>query len=198
MAIWTEDQIGLRALKDVNLPKFTQNDIPLYTGITSDLFPSVELHPPDYSTLTTAIKKVCAEKNLQPKADFVMKCIQLYETLIVRHGLMVVGTAFSGKTKIIDVLANAFTSIKDDPNFVPVNRFFMNPKSLKLTQLYGLFDDDTGEWTDGILAITIRDCAQSETPERKWVVFDGPVDAIWIENMNTVLDDNKKLCLASG
>jgi len=65
-------------------------------------------------------------------------------------------------------------------------------------ELYGEVDFFTQEWTDGLASKIMRAAANEEGDERTWVVFDGPVDALWIENMNTVLDDNMTLCLANG
>ena len=70
-------------------------------------------------------------------------------------------------------------------------------------ELYGEVELDTQEWSDGLASMLMRAAAippedEKKAEDRNWTVFDGPVDAIWIENMNTVLDDNKTLCLSNG
>lgn len=207
-----EDVLVKKAIMDVNLPKFTSADTPLFVGILSDLFPGLVMPEADYNNLTEAMVEQAKKMNLQVIDSFKEKVILLYEMFMCRHGLCVCGAANSGKSSAIRCLAGAMTRMNKkyglpedaaelDPPQVgaeKVEMYCLNPKSVKMGQLYGDFDPVSLEWTDGILAIIFRNCAEDPSPNRKWVIFDGPVDAIWIENMNTVLDDNKKLCLNSG
>jgi dynein heavy chain len=195
-----EDVVALRSFLDVNMPKFTSPDVPLFKGIIGDLFPGVETLKSDYGSLMAELERQCGVFGLQGTEPFKSKVIQLWETVMVRHGLMTVGIPPCGKTMVKDVLAETLAAIADGGDmYMPVTQYVMNPKSITQGQLYGEADLNTQEWTDGVLAIAVRNAAKANGDgRRQWVVLDGPVDAIWIENMNTVLDDNKKLCLNSG
>jgi dynein heavy chain len=74
----------------------------------------------------------------------------------------------------------------------------MNPKAVTINELFGFNDIYTNTFTHGIVSKLVTQAMEDGIDARKWIVFDGPVDAEWIENLNTVLDDNKMLCLPDG
>ncbi|XP_061882783.1 dynein axonemal heavy chain 6 [Entelurus aequoreus] len=199
-----EDVVLIRALRDSNLPKFLTDDAELFGGILSDLFPGVTIPEHDYGILHSTIVDCIVKRNLQPLATMINKVIQLYETMIVRHGVMLVGPTGGGKSSVYNVLADALITLynsecrDDNPFYQPVRTYILNPKSVTMGELYGEFNNLTMEWRDGLMALSVRDAVDDTTDDHKWVICDGPVDALWIENMNTVLDDNKMLCLANS
>ncbi|KAJ0037224.1 hypothetical protein NL108_018608 [Boleophthalmus pectinirostris] len=200
----SEDVVLIRALRDSNLPKFLTDDAVLFGGILSDLFPGVSIPEHDYGVLHSTIVECLVKGNLQPLPAMTKKVIQLYETMLVRHGVMLVGPTGGGKTTVYTILANTLETLynseykETNPFYQPVKTYVLNPKSVTMGELYGEMNNLTLEWIDGLMALSVRDAVSDTTDDHKWVICDGPVDALWIENMNTVLDDNKMLCLANS
>ena len=115
---------------------------------------------------------------------------------------MIVGATGGGKTRIYEILQDAMNLLRkkesEDERFQKVKTEILNPKAISMGELYGEVNNISQEWHDGLASKIMRKAALEEGTERTWIIFDGPVDALWIENMNTVLDDTMTLCLSNG
>jgi dynein heavy chain 1 len=125
------------------------------------------------------------------------KILQLSQILEINHGVMLVGKSGCGKSECWKTLFQALSKIDQTEGIVSI----IDPKSISKEVLYGSLDSTTREWTDGIFTKIIRNIVDDKNgngKRRHWIVFDGDVDPEWIENLNSVLDDNKTLTLPNG
>jgi dynein heavy chain len=124
---------------------------------------------------------------------FLRKVVELGELLQIRHCVFTMGPPGAGKSSAWKILAKANDKDGQKTTFKDIN-----PKVANSDELYGFISMATREWKDGLLSNIMRALGQIEDEFPKWIVFDGDLDATWIESMNSVMDDNKLLTLASN
>ncbi|KAL2092820.1 hypothetical protein ACEWY4_012618 [Coilia grayii] len=189
-----EDVVLMRALRDMNLPKFVFEDVPLFLGLISDLFPGLDCPRVRYPSFNDAVEQILLENQYVMLPNQVDKVVQLYETMMTRHTTMVVGPTGGGKSVVVNTLCQSQTRLG-----LVTRMYALNPKAMSVIELYGILDPATRDWTDGILSNIFRDINKpTDKKEKRYILFDGDVDALWVENMNSVMDDNKLLTLANG
>jgi dynein heavy chain len=139
------------------------------------------------------VKQATTDLKLQAEDNFVLKVVQLEELFEVRHSVFIVGNAGTGKTQVWKTLYKAYQNIGQKPIFND-----LNPKAVTNDELFGIINPATREWKDGLFSVIMRDQAALTGENPKWIILDGDIDPMWIESLNTVMDDNKVLTLASN
>lgn len=74
----------------------------------------------------------------------------------------------------------------------------MNPKGMTLEEMFGTYDALSHEWREGLFSQEFRSFANMTDDKKKWILLDGPIDYSWVENLNSILDDNRKMGLPNG
>ncbi|GBG24145.1 Dynein heavy chain 9, axonemal [Hondaea fermentalgiana] len=148
--------------------------------------------------LEIAVKEASAARELWPDQDFLSTVVNLEELLKVRQAVFLVGEAGAGKSECWRTLQRSRQLLKRK-----TSTKVLLPQAHSADFFFGRLSHSNGDWEDGLLCKATRDCATAPTPEdggpeENWIVLDGELSSIWFDSLNTLLDDNKTLSLASG
>ena len=192
-----EPQIIVQSIRETIAPKLIKDDVEIMKSIEAEAFPGVDYVPATLTELETAIQSIAAERHLVVNDTWMTKILQLFQIQTIHHGVMMVGDSGSGKSAAWKVLLQALQRVEGVEGVCHV----IDSKVMSKEALYGNLDSTTREWTDGLFTSILRkivDNLRGEDSKRHWIVFDGDVDPEWVENLNSVLDDNKLLTLPNG
>ncbi|CAF4132742.1 unnamed protein product, partial [Rotaria sp. Silwood2] len=193
----SEQEIVIQAIMDSFVPRLIADDLVLLNSLLNDVFPRAAYVRPEMTKLKEEIQKVSKEMFLICDELWMEKVLQLYQIINLNHGLMLVGPSGCGKTTAWRVLLTVLNRLENSDGQAHV----IDPKAISKDDLYGFLDQNTREWTDGLFTHILRkiiDNVRGELSKRQWIIFDGDVDPEWVENLNSVLDDNKLLTLPNG
>ena len=192
-----EAQIIVQSIRETIAPKLIREDVDTMKRIEEEAFPGVHYVPAELQGLEGAIRMEAAERDLVTNDTWMTKILQLYQIQGIHHGVMMVGDSGSGKSATWKVLIKALQRVEGTEGVWHI----IDSKVMSKEALYGNLDSTTREWTDGLFTSILRkivDNLRGEDFKRHWIVFDGDVDPEWVENLNSVLDDNKLLTLPNG
>eukprot|EP01062_Namystynia_karyoxenos_P055679 TRINITY_DN4670_c0_g1_i3.p1 TRINITY_DN4670_c0_g1~~TRINITY_DN4670_c0_g1_i3.p1 ORF type:complete len:4935 (+),score=2334.99 TRINITY_DN4670_c0_g1_i3:176-14806(+) len=198
-----ELQIALKSITKTIEPKLVADDIQLFNILCNDVFPGVTPEEAGVDDLKRHIKDVCQERGFVCSEHWMHKVLQVFSIQRIHHGLMLVGPTCSGKTTAWSTLLIAMARWNAGPKkFIEGVAHVMDPKAVSKAQLYGFMEPTTREWTDGIFTACLRKIVDNtegnDDKKLHWIIFDGDVDPEWVENLNSLLDDNKLLTLPNG
>ncbi|KAF7196635.1 Dynein heavy chain, cytoplasmic [Pseudocercospora fuligena] len=192
-----EPQIIVQSIRETIAPKLVRDDALLMTEVEEEAFPGVQYMPASLDKLREALQEIVEERKLVATNAWLTKVLQLYQIQSLHHGVMMVGSSGTGKSTAWQTLLAALQKVDGIEGVCHV----IDPKVMSKESLYGTLDSTTREWTDGLFTSILRkvvDNLRGEDSKRHWIVFDGDVDPEWVENLNSVLDDNKLLTLPNG
>ncbi|XP_036925260.1 dynein heavy chain 14, axonemal [Sturnira hondurensis] len=166
-----ETLIIIEAVREVCLPKFLAEDVPLFEQIIGDIFPQATVAKVNQVALEKVIFVATQQLGLQQLPAQKEKIIQFHNQLQAFVGVMLVGPTCGGKTTVRRILERALVLLPVEDLLSPeeevptlqiagrkgkVDICVLNPRSVTLSELYGRLDPNTMEWTDGLLSATIR------------------------------------------
>ncbi|SCN60390.1 dynein heavy chain, putative [Plasmodium chabaudi chabaudi] len=169
-----------------NMKNITKEDNTKVTNSNNDFFKA--------NNMEKDLMEICKNNHLFGLDYFVKKIIQLHDIINIRHCVFIMGEAGCGKTTLFNMLLE-YQKTKLNLKTVSIK---INPKAINIDDLYGSVHMKTREWKDGVFSKYMRSYSKKDDYDKAYIIFDGNLDSHWIENMNSVMDDNKVLTLSSN
>lgn len=201
-----ESNVIIKCISDATLSRITGKSVEIFKEILTGVFGSKAIKQSE-----STIKKFGAVSSLEEelvgalppdlREPHGIAVLQLYRALTAKMGVALLGGTGSGKSYIFSLLKDAV--FKLTKGNIVIQEFLIAPKSMSRQELLGYVDPATGEWNDGALSSAARLSVQllnSRELPCTWpiIMLDGSIDPLWIEALNSVLDDNRLLTMSSG